>query len=65
MHPDAAVLSADWLLNSMEKGVQEPESKYDLSPSSDHVTVDNPLPNIRPARPTNMVISSYTVKLKF
>ncbi|XP_063691367.1 DNA topoisomerase 2-binding protein 1-A-like [Bolinopsis microptera] len=53
LHPDAAVLSPDWLIRSMEKGAQEPEHKYDLVPTTDHVTPDNPLPTIRPVRPTN------------
>ena len=54
--PDAAILSADWLVTSMEKGVVEAESKYDLVPTTDHVTPDNPLPTIRPARSSQVTI---------
>ena len=56
--PDAAILSADWLVNSMEKGVLEQESKYDLVPTTDHVTSENPLPTIRPARPSQVTSQS-------
>ena len=61
MQPEAAILSVEWLIKSMQLGVQQAEETYNLLPSVGQlVAPDNPLPNFRPVKTEKQVNRGFT-----